>query len=92
MTFRISIGDVVMCKWSGEEENWESKTNDPSEFPYAENTASTLAESSRSRKSKQSDAGLQYPDVVTKRLCIPFEFRFTNQEVSVIKDLFFMSG
>jgi hypothetical protein len=23
-----------MCKWSGEEENWESKTKDSASFPY----------------------------------------------------------
>ncbi len=60
MTFTISIGDVVMCKWSGDEENWESKSSDPAEFPYSEanaTQASTLTESSKSRKSKQSDAG-----------------------------------
>ena len=39
MTFRISIGDVVMCKWSGDEENWESKSSDPAEFPYTEANA-----------------------------------------------------
>ena len=33
--FCLSIGDVVMCKWSGEEECWDSKSNDPEDFPYA---------------------------------------------------------
>ena len=33
--FCLSIGDVTMCKWFGDEENWEFKSNDPMEFPYA---------------------------------------------------------
>ena len=36
--YTISIGDVLMCKWSGEEDNWESKDNDPEKYPYHEST------------------------------------------------------
>lgn len=90
MQYCISIGDVVMCKWSGDEENWESKSNNGSEYPYAETSVtmnSSLIDSQRSRKSIKKDATPAFPDVVTKRLCIPFEFRFTNQEVSWSKRL-----
>ena len=37
-SYSISIGDVYMCKWSGEEENWESKSNDAANFPYHRDT------------------------------------------------------
>ena len=30
----LSIGGVEVCKWSGDEENWDSKDNDPEQFPY----------------------------------------------------------
>ena len=37
-SYSISIGEIYMCKWSGEEENWESKSNDPANFPYHKDT------------------------------------------------------
>ena len=33
--FSLSIGDVLMCKWSGDEDNWDTKSNGPTESPYA---------------------------------------------------------
>ena len=33
--FRLSLGDVLMCSWSGDEDNWDKKSNNPDEFPYA---------------------------------------------------------
>ena len=38
VSYSISIGDVAMCKWTGEEDNWESKDNDPDKFPYHKDT------------------------------------------------------
>ena len=32
--YRLSIGGIEVCKWSGDEENWDSKDNDPEQFPY----------------------------------------------------------
>ena len=43
-SYSISIGDVYMCKWSGEEENWESKSNDPTNFPYHKDTLTASME------------------------------------------------
>ena len=34
VVFTLAIGDVYMCKWSGEEAFWDSKSNDMNEFPY----------------------------------------------------------
>lgn len=74
-----------MCKWSGEEGNWESKDNDPTKFPYhkdalnSESAPIIKQPSTPKRKPSLSPKDApQYPDVVTKRLCLPFEFRFTN--------------
>ena len=88
MMYTISIGDVLMCKWSGEEDNWESKHNDPEKYPYHESTlkpSGAAAEETKKKKASQKSGNAKepaYPDVVTKRLCIPFEFRFTSQDVS----------
>lgn len=77
VVYSLAIGDVVMCKWSGEEENWESKTTDPALFPYA--SPPTQASTPKSRKKTETPKQVAaYPPVVTKRLCIPFEFRFIN--------------
>ena len=87
VVFSMAIGDVYMCKWSGQEDNWEEKTNDPAKFPYHKDALDAQAQlelEKTAKKSKKKDAsiGAALPDVVKKRLCIPFEFRFTNQEVS----------
>jgi len=73
-----------MCKWSGEEENWESKTKDSASFPYHRDTI-LIADTAKDTKKKKSPKDFEepsLPDVVKKRLCIPFEFRFINQDVS----------
>jgi len=73
-----------MCKWSGEEENWESKTKDSASFPYHRDTI-LIADTAKDTTKKKSPKDLEepsLPDVVKKRLCIPFEFRFINQDVS----------
>jgi len=80
----LSIGDVLMCKWSGEEDNWDTKTNDPNEFPYNPLLKPVAAEPEKKSKKKKGAAEPEkpsYPDVVSRRICLPFEFRYTNQEV-----------
>ena len=72
-----------MCKWSGEEEQWDSKTNTPGAFPYhKDQLEQQMTGPSTPRSKKQAELIKPLPDVVTKRLCLPFEFRFTNQDVS----------
>ena len=34
MTYNLAIGSTYMRSWTSEEENWDSKSNDPAEFPY----------------------------------------------------------
>ena len=34
VTFNLSIGDVYMRTWTGDEANWDAMSNDPSEFNY----------------------------------------------------------
>lgn len=82
-----------MCKWSGEEENWDSKSNDPNDFPYAPQLSPVTSENdkkskqkSKGKKGKLIESGtdaVEYPEVVTIRICLPFEFRFANQEVQL---------
>ena len=43
--YSISIGDVQMCTWSGQEDNWEAKSNDPEEFPYHKDTIAVVQQS-----------------------------------------------
>lgn len=38
VSYTLAIGEVYMCKWSGEEAHWDEKTNDMSEFPYHKDT------------------------------------------------------
>ena len=51
-----------MCKWTGEEDNWESKENDPAKFPYHKDAlnkdpaaaVSKTPSTPRSKKSKDA--------------------------------------
>ena len=72
------------AKFSLEKDHWESKTKDSASFPYHRDTI-LIADTPKDTKKKKSPKDLEepsLPDVVKKRLCIPFEFRFINQDVS----------
>ena len=34
LNYILSIGGTQVCKWTGDEQNWDSKDNDPEQFPY----------------------------------------------------------
>ena len=41
-----------MCKWSGAEECWDTKSNDPNKFPYAPQIDPIPSEKEKKAKSK----------------------------------------
>ena len=51
--FSLSIGDVLMCKWSGEEDNWDTKLNDPNQFPYLPHPDPDKVDQPTDKKSKK---------------------------------------
>ena len=51
--FSLSIGDVLMCKWSGDEDNWDTKLNDPNQFPYLPHPEPDKVDPPTDKKSKK---------------------------------------
>lgn len=114
----MAIGNVYMRSWTSEEENWDEKSTDPTEFPYHPDALKKSGRSASAFNSqpvsgrlsspdeseypdrlgdlskitqrgadsgsfKQSHRYAELPEVVTKKLIVPFEFRFTSQELTL---------
>lgn len=57
VTYNLSIGDIYMRTWTGEETNWEAISNDPNEFSYHPEilrNSRTLSHTSASRTPNQA--------------------------------------